>query len=326
MIKYTIDYCKSNKIVIKPDNEEEYKFLKLKFEQTANWQLGKVYRFENGIDSYGFNTDDEYYERMGYTKITAKQFIEDNTENNTMEKPQTFNITGKPHHIKSIIEDLKEQGYIIINGDFDSWTSISHNWIDKDKIFKNKDRFIELYKSTQREKNITFTLPAQYQECLEFTLAQINHEYWNKPQFKEDDLVTDDNGNTIHVYSHEKNDKHYSKNRVYPTFYNECNGLYFGSKLRLTTKEEIELLSSKIMLKDSSYEIKIETNIFNNEHATIDGHTFSYNFWKAAKTIAEHSKAYIIVGCGAKGKIGASNQWKLDLETINKVLSKLDGK
>jgi hypothetical protein len=86
---------------------------------------------------------------------------------------------------------------------------------------------------------------------------------------------------------------------------------------RKATQEEIDSVT-KIILPNSKYEIVVANGATN-----IDGYTFSNSFWQAAKTIAEHTKADIIVGCGAKGDIGNSNQWKLDLNTIQKVLDKL---
>lgn len=90
-------------------------------------------------------------------------------------------------------------------------------------------------------------------------------------------------------------------------------------KVRKATQEEIDSVT-KVMLPNSKYEIVIKEKV---GVAKIDVYDFDKQFWQAAKTIAEHTKADVIVGCGAKNSIGSSNQWKLDLVTIQKVLDKL---
>ena len=90
-----------------------------------------------------------------------------------------------------------------------------------------------------------------------------------------------------------------------------------SSYYRKATDEEIQAVT-KIMLPNSKYEIVVDDNI-----AFIDGHMFEKRFWEAAKFINSYNKADVIVGCGAKDSIGSNNQWKLDSETITKVLSKL---
>ena len=77
----------------------------------------------------------------------------------------------------------------------------------------------------------------------------------------------------------------------------------------------------KIMLDGSKYEIEIKSF----KEPSIDGHYFSKKFWEAAKIVSEHSKASVVLGCGAK-HFNMSNKvdcWKISVETINKVLDKL---
>jgi|688.fasta_scaffold00478_141 hypothetical protein len=74
----------------------------------------------------------------------------------------------------------------------------------------------------------------------------------------------------------------------------------------------------KIMLDNSKYEI-----IIANGATIIDGHVFFNDFWKSAKIVAEHSKADVVLGCGAKD-VTSSHRWSVSLETINKVLNKLN--
>ena len=93
-----------------------------------------------------------------------------------------------------------------------------------------------------------------------------------------------------------------------------CTEEYF----RLATDKEIER-AAKIMLPYSSYEIQIITT-----GAMIDGYFFGRDFWEAARVIGGHTQAGIIVGCGAKGKVGAAHQWRLSTEIINRVLEKLN--
>ena len=63
-------------------------------------------------------------------------------------------------------------------------------------------------------------------------------------------------------------------------------------------------------IKIGVYEVKFVGN-----HTTIDGYDFSKVFWQSAKTISEHSKAKIMVGC--------SKQFDVSLEIINQILNRL---
>lgn len=74
------------------------------------------------------------------------------------------------------------------------------------------------------------------------------------------------------------------------------------------------------IIKDEAIKIDRYPVVFDKDdrtvaYTTIDGHTFTKDFWRAAQTVARHSKA--------KVKIGCSHQFDLPLETINKILSKL---
>lgn len=71
----------------------------------------------------------------------------------------------------------------------------------------------------------------------------------------------------------------------------------------LPNEEVIEIGGYKVMLAANG----IDT--------TIDGNKFTWEFWKAAKLISEHSKAKIMVGC--------SRQYDVSLETINAILDRL---
>jgi len=80
----------------------------------------------------------------------------------------------------------------------------------------------------------------------------------------------------------------------------------------------------KLFLPNSKYEMTIKED---KSGLTIDGNTFTREWFEAAKIISEHNKADIIVGCGAKDEIGNSdNQWKMPHETIIEVLKRLETK
>lgn len=66
------------------------------------------------------------------------------------------------------------------------------------------------------------------------------------------------------------------------------------------------------------YKVEFEADQFekNKFNTTIDGHFFHRNFWRAALTIAENSKACVKVGC--------SKQFEVDKETIKKILDKIN--
>lgn len=73
----------------------------------------------------------------------------------------------------------------------------------------------------------------------------------------------------------------------------------------------------KIMLDNSKHEIVIKGN-----KTYIDDYLFKEEFWECAKIIAEHSKADVVLGCGAKD-IRSGHRWSVSLETINKVLDRI---
>src|SRR3990167_5919954 len=54
----------------------------------------------------------------------------------------------------------------------------------------------------------------------------------------------------------------------------------------------------------------------NNKYTIITTEVFLKSFWEAAKTISEHSKAKIMIGC--------NKQFNVSLETIEKILKKLE--
>lgn len=65
----------------------------------------------------------------------------------------------------------------------------------------------------------------------------------------------------------------------------------------------------KIMI--SNYEV-----LFFKAHTTIDGYMFTQQFWEAARIISSNTKAKIMIGC--------SKQFDVSLDTINKILNKLN--
>ena len=71
-------------------------------------------------------------------------------------------------------------------------------------------------------------------------------------------------------------------------------------------------------IKIGGYEVVIHPRA---QETTIDGNPFPKAFWQAAKIVAEHSKAAVWVGCGAK--TSGNNKWMVDLEIINQILEKL---
>lgn len=73
----------------------------------------------------------------------------------------------------------------------------------------------------------------------------------------------------------------------------------------------------KIMLDNSEYEIVVK-----GVETHIDDYLFKKEFWECAKIITEHSKADVVLGCGAKD-IRSENRWSVSLETINKVLDRI---
>lgn len=56
--------------------------------------------------------------------------------------------------------------------------------------------------------------------------------------------------------------------------------------------------------------------LFFKGYTLIDGYTFSQQFWEAARIISTNTKAKIMIGC--------SQQFNVSLDTINKILNKLN--
>lgn len=74
------------------------------------------------------------------------------------------------------------------------------------------------------------------------------------------------------------------------------------------------------------YEVKFFNKSTNqhpdNYHTEIEGNIFPKEFWQSAKVVAENTKAAVIVGCSAKDK--GAHSWVADLQTINKILKRLE--
>jgi hypothetical protein len=51
------------------------------------------------------------------------------------------------------------------------------------------------------------------------------------------------------------------------------------------------------------------------KETSIDGNTFTLDFWQAAKIVAEHNKAGVRVGC--------SKQFDVSLDVINKIINQI---
>ena len=65
------------------------------------------------------------------------------------------------------------------------------------------------------------------------------------------------------------------------------------------------------------YEVRFE-----NGSVFIDVYEFDKEFWEAAKNASKHSKASVLLGCGAKGK--GSFSWVASSELIDKILNRLN--
>lgn len=87
----------------------------------------------------------------------------------------------------------------------------------------------------------------------------------------------------------------------------QLNGtrVYYHGKFATVVKDEV--------IKIGGYEVKFSEH---TKDTKIDGNLFTYEFWQAAKLISEHSKAKVMIGC--------SKQFDVSLDTINKILNKLN--
>lgn len=82
--------------------------------------------------------------------------------------------------------------------------------------------------------------------------------------------------------------------------------------VRQQVSKNLNLKPEEPILSIGGYEIKIEgKNI-----TTISGFEFTREFWMAAKTVSQHVKAKIKIGC--------SHQFDLDLTTIYKAIELMD--
>lgn len=82
-----------------------------------------------------------------------------------------------------------------------------------------------------------------------------------------------------------------------------------------------EIIKEEV-IKIGGYEVTIHGCSLSAFYTRIDGHKFTKEFWQAAKVVAEHTKAAVWVGCGAK-QFSNGSKWLAPLETINSILKKL---
>ena len=99
-----------------------------------------------------------------------------------MEAPKTFSITGKERHLKAILEDLKELGYVDCNnypykgGDTIITTNMNKTSSKELKYFKEMGD----YGSSTRDFEINFNLPEDYNKVLEHAKEAINSPFWDE--------------------------------------------------------------------------------------------------------------------------------------------------
>lgn len=101
--------------------------------------------------------------------------------------PQTFAITGKPHQLASIYQDLMEMGYVKnahASSSLPFLNFIGNNTIPFkiDKTHEHSFKQIYIAPTTQNNNSwhVKFNLPEDYSKALEFAKAQLNHPFWDK--------------------------------------------------------------------------------------------------------------------------------------------------
>lgn len=189
--KYTIEYCKNNKVAIKLDNYTQLKEVNTLFKNDRIPNV-KYFPIEQRFNSKGCNwsyVSDNYYKPESYEIIEFEQ----------------LNLKIQENMKKKIIAYIVTKEFPSIEG---------------------------LYKKGERItlSNSIFKYASSYPEWL----SPVYEE-----EFKEGDIVTDDEGRNIYTYSHESNGQHYA---------NGGGPCSFGKDLRKATAEEIKAFKEKIKI------------------------------------------------------------------------------
>ena len=179
---------------VKNDKTKEFKgYLKwLNKKYSVRW-IGMHSDYFYGYCGYGFDNG-TFASSKGHIKSnvelfeSAKEFMElvnkqENKNNNIMEKPKTFWITGKKHQLEAIWEDLKELGYYSDSNKNYELKYIGNNYENRNIKDLNKFKSIFLGDTDySKDNDITFNLPEDYSKALKHCEEAINSPYWNIKQ------------------------------------------------------------------------------------------------------------------------------------------------
>lgn len=236
-IKYTIQYVLDNNIVIHcPTESEAEEICQIFHNKGLRWGNIYSYLFENNWNKY--KSDTHYYPKEGEycfeswykerhrTIISAKQFIEHN-KTEIMETPKTYRINGKKHHLKAIIEDLKEFGYML-----GTYSSFDKGFLQTNvcitKQYQELCDYLILTSSSihSTEREIEFNLPQDYQKALDYLKEAINSPFWNKKTT----LILGDQKIEVKITKEDiqadgKTISYLELNRLYNGFFNEYTHL-----------------------------------------------------------------------------------------------------
>lgn len=218
-------------------------------------------------------------------------------------KAKIFRILGTPALIKAMSEELKEIGYDI--SEFDStYNGICHNMSKntKESDFSKED-YIELFNDIDCDEavDVIFTLPAQYNEVLEFAKEQLSDKYWVKtPKFKVGDYVCDFEDDSEHIgriYKIEDDKYYYWGFNIVGDFKDETIIDWYSveSCSRLATEEEIKeflirVAKKKGLVKGTKFNTVNSASLVIGECAGIVNDKWTYS--KSTDTLSNRGNIY----------------------------------
>lgn len=147
-----------------------------------------VVRLNRDENIYSLNSEESARGGNYYKESDLELYIEPTMKQEKI-KPQTFCITGKPHHLKAFVEDLKEIGYNDWGKHLEG-SKFNYIGINNRKFEKAIPELTRLEYEGEPDKH--FTLPSQYPEALQFCKEQkeIAENYFKKEEdFKIGDWV-----------------------------------------------------------------------------------------------------------------------------------------
>ena len=152
----------------------------------TNWNgfYYNYYGYDGSDVNKGTNCFDSLFNFKNNPVIfTAKAFMDllNNLSGNSIEKPKTFKIVGKPHQLESIFKDLEEIGYSLSSRSTKDFSKACYMHLQINASVVKKDKkinYVEFTNYADTNTDLIFNLPNDYSKALEYAKKAFNSNFW----------------------------------------------------------------------------------------------------------------------------------------------------